>query len=578
MSDTRSDSVVATLLRLGVMGDGDWDGALQQVLEIACDLLEVERTSYWSFREAPVVIACELGYVRSKRLLERGVVLREQDAPEYFAQVRNVQVLAVPDVQADPRAHALSGYFQSRGIRALLDVPVFSRGTLVGILCHECIAGPREWTTRECELALTMSHTLTSLLESRARHHAERCERRSAFLAQVSAALAETLDPARANELVVRRAVPVLGDFCTLIGYDGRRAWRIADAHVEPAGQRILDEMCAHFDADIAGPGIGVKALREGQSLLMQMADEPTLREAGLSDGQIEYLTTLRVRSCMAVLLRAREAVTGVLTLVSRGRNYDREDLRFAEVYAQQVGTLLENIRLYAEAQLAIGARDDFLTLAGHELRTPLTSLQLAVDLLKKALPPTAPPVQRAVDTITRQATRLSRLTELIVLAAQHFDGELPLRFEPLDLGALVRDVARDFADLFARAGCELQLHADEAIVIRGDQTGLEVVVSNLLANAMKFGKGAPVEVDVHKLDGLVRLVVVDHGIGIPVEAVDTVFDRYERAVSSANFGGLGLGLHIAAKIVAAHGGTIHVDSRPGEGATFTVELPVAGP
>ncbi|MFY0541045.1 hypothetical protein [Nannocystis pusilla] len=80
MSSTPTDSVVATLLRLGVMGKSDWDGALQQVLEICCDLLAVERASYWSFRDDPTAITCELGYVHSKRLLERGLVVTEGSA------------------------------------------------------------------------------------------------------------------------------------------------------------------------------------------------------------------------------------------------------------------------------------------------------------------------------------------------------------------------------------------------------------------------------------------------------------------------------------------------------------------
>jgi len=578
MSETPSNSVVATLLRLGVMGKSDWDCALQQVLEICCDLVNVERASYWSFSADPPAITCELGYVRSKRMLERGVVLTEEAAPAYFEQIRTVNVLAVPDVRDDPRLQPMAAYFDTHVIRGLLDVPVFSQGRLVGILCHEAVHAPREWAAHDTELALTLSHTLSSLLEARARDHAEKSERRAAFLAQVASALADTLDPERASQIVVRRALPVLGDLCTLIGYDGQRAWRIASAHVEPAGQRLLDELTARYGGDISGPGLGVQALRERQSLLMQMADESTLREAGLADGQIDLLVALRVRSVLSVLLRVRDVVTGVLTFATRERNYDRDDMRFAEAYAQQVGTLLENTRLYAQAQAAIGARDDFLSLAGHELRTPLTSLQLAVDLLKKSLSLPPPLAQRAVDTIDRQATRLSRLTELIVLSAQHCDGDLPLRFARIDLAALVTDVTSDFADLFARAGCEVGLHAEPGLVVDGDQTGLEVVISNLLANALKFGKGAPVEIRVQRDDDRVLVVVVDHGIGIPPERLDSVFERYERAVSPKNFGGLGLGLHISAKIVDAHRGTIHVDSRPGEGATFTVELPAAVP
>jgi signal transduction histidine kinase len=578
MPRSQNQSVVTTLLRLGVTRSDDWDAALQQVLEVCCELLEVERASYWTFRDHPPGILCELGYVQSKRLFERGVFLAEERAPAYFQEIRAVQVLAVADVRADPRLRDLSDYLTAHRIGAILDVPVFSQGELVGVLCHESTDGPREWTPHDSELALTLSHTLSGLVEARARHQAEKFERRAAFLADVSTALAQALDLERSCKLAVRRALPELGDMCSLIGYDGQRAWRIAAAHLEPAGQRLLDELCARFGADIDGPGLGVQALRERQSLLLQIADEEALRETGLPPGQIELLFALRVRSMMAVPLTARGVVTGALTFACRGRNYDREDLLFAEQYALQVGILLDNARLYTEAQAAIGARDDFLNLAGHELRTPLTSLQLAVDLLQKSLPDPPPAARRALDTISRQATRLSRLTELIVLAAQHGASTLPLQPEAFDLAELVRDVARDFADQLARAGCELRLQAGAPVPVYGDRTGLEVVVSNLLANAMKFGKGAPIDLTVRRSDGAAQLVVVDRGIGIPREQLRSVFERYGRAVSPTHFGGLGLGLHITAQIVQALGGQIRAESDPGEGASFIVELPGAPP
>jgi signal transduction histidine kinase len=299
----------------------------------------------------------------------------------------------------------------------------------------------------------------------------------------------------------------------------------------------------------------------------MPTSDAATLRNYGLDEKQIELFQALQVRSLMSVLLRARERVTGVLTFGSCRHNYDRDDLRFAETYAHQAGTLLENTRLHAEAQAALHARDEFLALAGHELRTPLTSLTYAVDLLRRGQ------VQRAGDVIERQTARLSRLVELVTCSSQEFSGQMPLRLERLDLAELVRGVAQDLSDLLAQAGCTVRMKADQPVAISGDRAGLEVAVSNLLTNAMKFGAGKPVEVTVDGTDKAATIVVRDHGIGIPVEQQGSVFERYERAVSSKHFGGLGLGLYITSKIVKAHGGDIRVDSRSGEGAVFTIEL-----
>jgi signal transduction histidine kinase len=106
------------------------------------------------------------------------------------------------------------------------------------------------------------------------------------------------------------------------------------------------------------------------------------------------------------------------------------------------------------------------------------------------------------------------------------------------------------------------------------DRARLEQVVTNLLSNAVKYGRGQPIEVAVMGADDRARLVVRDQGIGIAPEHLSRIFERFERAVSAHNYGGLGLGLYIVRQIVEAHGGAIHVTSTPGEGSTFVVDLP----
>ena len=108
--------------------------------------------------------------------------------------------------------------------------------------------------------------------------------------------------------------------------------------------------------------------------------------------------------------------------------------------------------------------------------------------------------------------------------------------------------------------------------------TRLEQMLSNLLDNAVKFGAGTPIEVSVTGDGTIATLIVRDHGQGIPPERLRFVFGAFERAVSTAHYGGLGLGLFIARAIVDAHGGELMVDSRPGEGATLTARLPVTPP
>ncbi len=119
-----------------------------------------------------------------------------------------------------------------------------------------------------------------------------------------------------------------------------------------------------------------------------------------------------------------------------------------------------------------------------------------------------------------------------------------------------------------------IEVSAVTAVVGMWDLIRVEQVVTNLLTNAFKFGGGKPIEITVEERGSIGRLVVVDHGIGIAPEDQERIFHRYEQATSSRRAGGLGLGLYIARQIIEAHGGTIRVESQPGQGSTFTIDFP----
>jgi len=147
-----------------------------------------------------------------------------------------------------------------------------------------------------------------------------------------------------------------------------------------------------------------------------------------------------------------------------------------------------------------------------------------------------------------------------------------------MDLAALTRDVVQHFELDLAQAGCPVSIDCPAPVIGTWDASRLEQVVTNLLANAIKCGAGRPIEVTVRDAGQAVELQVKDHGIGIATDRLAKIFDRFERAVSSTHYGGLGLGLYLARSIVEAHGGAITVDSRVDEGSTFTVRLPRTPP
>lgn len=152
----------------------------------------------------------------------------------------------------------------------------------------------------------------------------------------------------------------------------------------------------------------------------------------------------------------------------------------------------------------------------------------------------------------------------------------IQLDLEEVDLREVVRDVVAQLGSVLARTHTPLSLRAEASVVGCWDRFRLEQVVTNLLDNAIKYGAAAPVEVTVALQDGSAVLTLRDQGIGISPERLPFIFGRFERAVSSRHYGGLGLGLYIVRQIVELHGGSIQVESTPGQGSTFTVRLPLS--
>lgn len=148
---------------------------------------------------------------------------------------------------------------------------------------------------------------------------------------------------------------------------------------------------------------------------------------------------------------------------------------------------------------------------------------------------------------------------------------------EDVDLGALIHAVTERCRATADEAASTIEVDAPR-VVGRWDELRLEQVVVHLLENALKFGGGKPIHVQVRELNGVARLTVRDEGIGIASADLPRIFEPFHRAVSEWSYGGLGLGLYMCARIVAGMRGTIDVHSEPGRGSTFTVDLSLDTP
>ncbi len=224
-----------------------------------------------------------------------------------------------------------------------------------------------------------------------------------------------------------------------------------------------------------------------------------------------------------------------------------------------------------------IRARENFLSIASHELRNPLNAIQLhasGMQRVARTRPASCSPewVVEQVDRVTEMVGRLGRLIDYLLDVSRITAGRLDLDLDDVELSALVRSVIdREKESL---AGQEISLRADPGVVGRWDRMRLEQVVANLLSNAFKYGGGRPIDVTVAPGEEWARIRITDRGAGISPADRLRIFQRFERSESERR-PGFGLGLWIAKQIVEAHGGRIDVESEPGRGSTFLVDLPV---
>jgi PAS domain S-box-containing protein len=234
----------------------------------------------------------------------------------------------------------------------------------------------------------------------------------------------------------------------------------------------------------------------------------------------------------------------------------------------------LERELLYREAVDALRARDEFLSVASHELKTPLSALQIQIERLGRVDPAEPEKARSKVAMAAKQVVRLSRLVGNLFDVSRITAGKLRIERERVDLAESVRDVVARFREQAAAARCRVEVSGEDSVVGEWDRVRIEQVITNLFTNAMKFGAGRPIDLRVEDGGPSARLVIRDRGVGITPEDAERIFERYEQATSARALGGLGLGLYIARQIVEAHGGTIRVESQPGAGSTFTVDLP----
>ncbi|HEV7499372.1 MAG TPA: ATP-binding protein [Vicinamibacteria bacterium] len=406
-----------------------------------------------------------------------------------------------------------------------------------------------------------------------------RAQAQTRFLADAGALFVASLDPETILRNLARLAVPDVADACLVdLLAEDRKVLRVAVAHRDPTRADRAWDVGAPSEDGVP------EAIRTSRPVLLATVGPEALGALGRGPRDQSSLAGLGLSSAVAAPLVARGRTLGAIVLASvdGGRAYDEVDLAFVKTLAERTALAVDNARLFRQAQDAGRLKDEFLGALSHELRAPLNAIMGWAHVLRSG--PVDPAIlERAVGAIDRNVQLQTHLISNVLDLSRMVTGRLRLNVGVVEPGAIVEAAAAALRPEAARRDVTIATAIDRRPgVLSGDAERLQQVVSNLIANAVRaVPRSGRVDVRVAKVEGLLRIEVQDNGTGIGADLLPHVFDRFRPTDESTTrpTTGVELGLAIVRHLVELHGGSVHAASRGhGQGATFTVTLPVTGP
>ncbi|MDX2169175.1 MAG: PAS domain-containing sensor histidine kinase [Deltaproteobacteria bacterium] len=410
-------------------------------------------------------------------------------------------------------------------------------------------------------------------------------QRRFELQLQEEAAIASTLARVGRETIAALTRPDLLDRLCQVVGEalgaEIAQLWLL-----DPDSQSFT--AAAHWGgSDEAWQAVRVLTIRKANvaSVLGTVRGEDVLRLAPEADEDTRAVPWLPLpqHAAVAILLRRGGELAGTLLLGQADGRFrlDGSQRRIARAVAHVASLALENARLLEQRDQANHLKSEFVATMSHELRTPLNVIigynALLLDGEAGAL---APEQARVLERVRANAMQLLDLIGATLDLSRLESGRVALDLEPVRLETLLGELAAHVQDADAPAVQFTCAIPADLPVLHTDAAKLRVVVKNLLGNALKFTPAGRVTLGAAACEDGVEIVVSDTGIGIAPAAQQAIFEPFHqlRGSDGVPAGGVGLGLHIVKRLVTLLGGTIGLESTPGQGSTFRIRLPLAAP
>jgi signal transduction histidine kinase len=413
--------------------------------------------------------------------------------------------------------------------------------------------------------------TITDTVEHLSARLAEEkgaAERRLAIAAAGEIALSSSLNLEVAAERLLDALVPAFCDSAVVYVREGDGMRRLA--------LKVPPGLPASHHAAATGEGMGPDIVfRSGQPQLYFDGVPPDYYAALSADAEHERLIlAMKISSLMLVPIVSTHGVLGVLSAAMHGRSrrFSPPDAAALQDLAARAALSIENARLFEELARASAVKDEFLGLVSHELRTPMTTILGNAQLLRRAGDPAAR--ERLLQDLEADAERMAGIVDNLLALARSEAVQQHL-LEPTALQAVVRRCVTEIAR--ANPDREITVEADGRPVVEANADQLEMVIRNLVGNALKYSPpGSPISVEVRCLDDRANVLVMDRGPGIDDAEAGQLFDAFYRSGSTGQqIKGLGIGLAVCRRIVESLGGGVSAAQRAGGGSIFGFWLPL---